>query len=180
MQPYTGYFNQLFVGSEHVGRGPRENLHEQESQSGDGRTHLDGQGKDLAHPLRFPGSVIVSSDRLHPLAKPDNEHDEQDAVAVDDAVGAHRQIAALGSQAAVEDDGYRASGQVDQERGHPDGQDIVDDFPGRFEIGPGKADESVLLEEEMHGLDGGHEHGNDGGDGRSLDSPVEPEDENRG
>ena len=112
------------------------------------------------------------------MAKPDDEHDEQDTVAVDDAVCPDGQVPAFGGQPAVEDDGHDTGGGVHQERRHADGKDVLDDFFDRFERVLGKADESIFSQEEVHGLDRRDEHGDDRGDSRSLDAPVEPKDEN--
>ena len=157
-------------------------------QFGDDETHDAHEGGpagglDIHFPDAgvLPGAEVVAGDRLHALVEAHDDHHEQEADAVHDAVGAERQVAAPLDELLVDEQHDDAAGEVHQERAHADGQGILGDAPVDPEDLPaaGEVEELLLVQEEPHRVAKGHELAQDGGERRSPDAHAQREDEDR-
>ena len=139
----------------------------------------DGLEEDFLDTVVLLGTVVVAGDGLHPLVEAHDDHGEEEEHAVDDAVGAHGQVAAIFHHAAVDEQHNEARAGVHQERREADAEDTADDVGAQR---PGvtthvhnlrRAREDPQLPRQRDALR------DDGGDGGTLDAQSETVDEQR-
>ena len=150
---------------------------EQGPEGADNEGDLEGEGVDVAQAVVVSGAVVVAGDGLHALAEAEDEHDEEGAVGVDDAVGAHGEVAAVADELPVEEGDDERGGKVHQEGAEADEEYVAENVELR---GPGvavEADEGGGADEVEDGHDGGGEHREGGSPGGTADAPAEDHDE---
>lgn len=174
-----GDADQRLVLREQAGQNARHGFHAEETERRNGGGHLDGEEQRLPHAVHTGRAEIIAHDGLHGVAQAEREHDEQDGVAVDDAVGAYREVAAVGIEAVVEDDVDDAGGRVHQKGRQAYRNDILHDMPLDADIPPMQPDIRLGAQEIAHREIRAHEHGDNRGPGRAADAHAEAENEQR-
>ena len=169
----------MLIGSKHSRAVVRQEHRYQPSRYHDGGGGNDAQVQYAHQSVQFLCTVVVAGDRLHSLVYTEYEHDEHHRNTIGYSVGSHGEVASEPHQLVVDEDDDDAGAHVHQKRRNADGKDIVHEFLLQFVDAFLEVEQFVLVAEEFELPAQCHQLRKDGGDGGSLYSPFEDEDEER-
>lgn len=173
--PHPGNTYQFRIGSKDTCHGFREEHGGQKCHSGNDASGPQGEGKDFPDSFPMSGPVIVAGNGLHSLAEADHQHDKEHGVGIGDSECSDGQIASVFHQLVVHQNIDDAGGQIDEERGQPDGKDVTDDKGINPDVFLAETNGGILVGEKTKGDKGTDGHGYHTGPGRSLYAPIEQE-----
>ena len=167
----------MLIGSKHSRAVVRQEHRYQPARYHNGGGGNDAQVQYANQSVQFLGSIVVSGYRLHSLVYAEYEHHEHHRNTIGYSVGSHGEVASEPYQLVVDEDDDDAGAHVHQEWRNADGKDIIHEFPLQSVDAFLEVEQLILVSEELDLPHQRHQLRKDGGDGGTLYSPFENEDE---
>ena len=152
-----------------------QKAHRRRNRNRDGNQHPEG----LAHPAFKTRAVVIADDRLDPLSKAVDRHDDQLHHALHDGHRPDIKIPAVFLQAGIEDDVDQAFGALHQKRRNAERCNASHNFPVQLHVLTPQPDHALFAEQKPHHPNRAERLGKDRRKRRAAHAKPGPEDQDR-